>query len=94
MKTMNRRLSKLEDRFRPEGWKPRGVFGYLICVAGSKWRLEGATCQRCLWPDDTLFETVMFPEHNAGADEVTDDELEEWIASFPVQGLNAPKGTR
>lgn len=93
MKTMARRLSRLEDRFRPEGWKPRGVFGYLICVAGSKRRLEGATCQRSLWPDGTLFETVMFPEHH-GTDEVTDDEPERWIASFPVQGLNAPKGTR
>jgi hypothetical protein len=25
MNTMNRRLSKLEDRFRPVGWKPRGT---------------------------------------------------------------------
>jgi hypothetical protein len=93
MKTTNRRLSKLEDRLRPEGWKPRGQWRYLICVSGARRRLEGASCQRSLWPDGTLFEMVMFPEHSAGADEVTDDELERWIASFPVQGLNAPKGT-
>jgi hypothetical protein len=36
----------------------------------------------------------MFPEQTSGADELTDDELERWIATFPVQGLNAPKGTR
>jgi hypothetical protein len=36
----------------------------------------------------------MFPEHNAGADEVTDDELERWIATFPVLGLSALEGTR
>ncbi len=91
---MNRRLSKLEDRFRPARWKPRGVWRYLISMSGSKRSLEGATCQRSLWPDGTLFEMVMFPEHNAGAAEVTDDEPERWIATFPVEGLNAPKGTR
>ena len=92
MRTMNRRVSKLEDRFRPAGWKPRGVWRYLVSMSGSKLSLEGATCQRSLWSDGTLFEMVLFPEHHAGADEVTDDELERWIATFPVQGLDASEG--
>ena len=93
MKPMNRRLSKLEHRLRPAGWKPRGLLRYLVSRSGSKRTLEGATCQRSLWPDGTLFEMVMFPEHNAGAAEVTDDEMERWIATFPVHGLNTPAGT-
>src|SRR5271169_236334 len=93
MKTMNRRLSKLEDRFRPAGWKPRGLWRYLICRAGAKRTLDGATCQRTLWPDGTLFEMVRFRPNKDGP-EVTDDELERWIATFPVEGLTAPKGTR
>jgi hypothetical protein len=93
MKAMNRRLFKLEDRFRPVGWKPRKVLRLLIGMAGARRSLEGATCQRSLCPDGTLIETMWFHPHNDGP-EVTDDELERWIATFPVQGLNAQKGTR
>jgi hypothetical protein len=66
MKPMNRRLSKLEDRFRPAGWEPRGRWRYLVSVAGAKRTLEAATCQRSLWPDGTLFEMVMFSRTQLG----------------------------
>jgi hypothetical protein len=94
MRTMNRRVSKLEDRFRPAGGTPRGVRRYLVSMSGSQRSLGGATCQRSLWPDGTLFELVMFNDHGAGADEVTDDELERSTSTFPVHGLNAPDWTR
>jgi hypothetical protein len=46
--------------------------------------LEDATCRRTLWSDATLFEMVEFHKHNAGPDELTDEELDGWIESFPV----------
>ena len=87
MKTMNRRVTTLEDRFRPAGWKPRKVLRLLIGRAGAKRRLEGATCQRSLCPDGTLIETVRFYPHKDGP-EVADDELERWIVTCPVQWVS------
>ena len=47
-----------------------------------KWALT-PPCARTLWPDGTLFEMVEFNRHNAGS-ELTDEELDRWLESFPV----------
>jgi hypothetical protein len=57
----------------------------VIRIAGSKPSLEVATCSRTLWPDGTLFEMVQFNQHNEGSDEPTDQELDSWVESFPVE---------
>jgi hypothetical protein len=46
--------------------------------------LEDATCRRTLWPDGTVFEMIEFNKHNEGPDELTDEELDRWLESFPV----------
>jgi hypothetical protein len=40
--------------------------------------------RRTLWSDGTLFEMVEFIKHNAGPDELTDEELDGWLEGFPV----------
>jgi hypothetical protein len=60
----------------------RLVFGR----SGARPSLEGATCRRTLCPDGTLLETVAYTKHNDGPD-LTDEEIEQWIESFPVQTL-------
>jgi hypothetical protein len=54
-------------------------------MAGPKPSLEDATCSRTLWPDGTLLEMVRFRKHNEGPDDLTDEELDKWVASFQVK---------
>ena len=56
----------------------------MISMAGAEPSLEDATCTRTLWSDGTLFEMVEFNRHNEGPDELTDEELDKWLESFPV----------
>jgi hypothetical protein len=56
----------------------------MISMAGAKPSLEDARCRRTLWPDGTLFEMVEFNQHNEGPDELTDEELDTWVKTFPV----------
>jgi hypothetical protein len=55
-----------------------------ISMAGSEPSLEDATCRRTLWSDGTLFEMIEFNAHNTGPDELTEEELDAWLESFPV----------
>jgi hypothetical protein len=87
MTTVSRRLCKLEDQFRPAGWKPPKRFRLVLFMACTRRSLEGATCKRSIWPDGTLCELVRIGKTHEGAREVPDDEFEEWITSFPVEGL-------
>ena len=57
----------------------------VIEMAGSTPSLEGATCMRTQWPDGTLFETVRFNKRNDGPDELTQDELDRWVDTFPIR---------
>ena len=41
---------------------------------------------RTLCSDGTLLEMVRFDKYNAGPDELTDEELDRWVESCPVQG--------
>jgi hypothetical protein len=84
MKIIDQRLHKLEDRFGRANGRPRRCLRMMISMAGAKPSLEDATCRRTLWSDGTLFEMVEFRKHNAGRDELTDEELDRWLESFPV----------
>jgi hypothetical protein len=57
----------------------------VVEMAWAKPSLEGATCIGTLWPNGTLFEMVRFNKGNQGPDELTQDELDRWIESFPIQ---------
>ena len=45
--------------------------------------LEGATCRRTWWPDDTVNENVVLGTSSDGH-AVTDEELDEWVQGFPI----------
>ena len=84
MKTVTRRIRRLEDQFGSAG-RPRRHLRMVIKMAGARPSLEDATCKRTLWTDGTLFEMVQFNKHNEEPDELTDEELDRWVESFPVQ---------
>ena len=56
-----------------------------LCMTGAKPSLVGATCQRTLSPDGTLWEIIMhFTNHNYGR-ELEQDEIERWVDGFPIR---------
>jgi hypothetical protein len=83
MRAVVRRI-RLEDQFGSAMGKPRRRLRIMISMAGDKPSLEDATCRRTLWPDGSLFELVQFNAHNYGPDELTDEELDRWLESYPV----------
>jgi len=87
MKAIARRLRRLEDEFGPTDGKPRERFRLVLRPAGLRNpALEGATCRRTLCPNGTVLESVEFRTSSNGP-ELTQGELDEWVASFPVETL-------
>ena len=84
MNTVIRRLHRLEEQFAPAD-RPRRRIRLVLCMAGAKPSLVGATCQRTLSPDGTLWEIIMhFTNHNYGR-ELEQDEIERWVDGFPIR---------
>ena len=44
-------------------------------------------CNRTLFSNGAPFEMVHFNNHREGPDELTDEELDRWVESFPAQNL-------
>ncbi len=84
MKTVIRRLRRLEEQFVSAD-RPRRHLRIVIKMAGARPSLEDATCKRTLWADGTLLEMVQFNKYNERPDELTDEELDRWVESFPIQ---------
>jgi hypothetical protein len=84
MRAVVRRIDRLEDQFGAAYGRPRRRLRMMISMAGAKPSLEDATCRRTLCSDGTLMELVEFKQHNAGPDELTEEELDAWLESFPV----------
>jgi hypothetical protein len=87
MKTVIRRLARLEDRFAPPDQKPRKLLRIVVMQAGSNAGLDEAECTRTLCEDGTLLEVVDLSGSREGSGRLTDDELDRWVDSFPVQVL-------
>lgn len=83
MKTVTRRIARLEDRFVSAD-RPRRHLRIVLSMAGAKPCLDDATCKRTLCSDGTLLEVVRFNKRNKGPDELTNEELDKWVESFPV----------
>jgi hypothetical protein len=85
MKAIAKRLRRLEDQFGPADRKPRNYSRLVLRPAGlSKPDLENSTCRRTLWPNGTVHESIVLAPGNNGR-ELTDDELDRWVASFPIE---------
>lgn len=102
MTRITRRLNRLEDQFWPPAVKPRSRFRMI-----ARWvdpdapavrrqdrqpSFEKATCRRSLCPDGTLFEVVRLDKIYEDGDQPTDEELNRWIASFPIEPLSPWRG--
>ena len=53
--------------------------------------LENAECSRTLWPDGTLFEMVRLDHSGEGHAELSDEALDRFVESFPVQNSGGEK---
>jgi len=74
------RLQKLE-RHHTEA--QRGRFRIIVSRAGKPFDLATATCTRTLMPDGSLMEIVNV---NGSGHDLSDEELERFIQSHPVEG--------
>ena len=84
MKPVIRRLRRLEDQFGSAD-KPRPSFRLVVRDLGSKLCLADATCKRMLAADGTVMELVKFQNHDEGPDELTNEEMNRWVDSFPIE---------
>jgi hypothetical protein len=80
VKAIIKRLRRLEDQFGLADRQPRQYLRIVVERLGRTQRSEHATCRRTLWPDGTLFEMVHF-----GRDELTNEDLDRWIATLPIE---------
>jgi hypothetical protein len=94
MNTVIRRIGRLENRLHLAE-NPRQRIRLVVLRSDCKPSLRNATCQRTLWPNGTLFEMVQFNKHNDRPGELTTEELDRWVESFPVEVLpGQPPGSR
>ena len=89
MRALARRLGRLEDQIVTAD-KPRSRLRLMVMMAGSRPSLEDASCTRSLCKDGSLLELVRFERHNDRPDDLTDEELDDWVEMFPVLDLRQP----
>ena len=79
MRALDRRLRRLEQlQFEPA----REPIRVVISAVGSPLNLEKSTCERTLAANGLLTEFVHLDGRRA---DLTDEELNRWIASFPME---------
>jgi|SRR5580658_2758009 hypothetical protein len=83
VKAIAKRLRRLEDQFASANGKPRTVFRMMLSPTVRP-GLEGATCYRDLCADGTVSECIVLGTSSNGR-AITDDELETWVESFPIE---------
>jgi len=74
------RLQKLE---RQRSAITREPLRIVVSLAGKPLDLTKATCTRTLWPNGQLMEYVNLHGGDYG---LTDEDLERFIQSFPIEG--------
>jgi hypothetical protein len=89
MKTLGRRIQRLEDHFVCAD-RPQCRLRFVVCMAGARPSLEGATCRRSLCADGTLLELVRYANHNDGPEHLADDEINAWLDGFQIHDLRTP----
>ena len=86
MKTMTRRLVRLEARFpliQPDyGRGPRQRCRLIVGNLGRRLSLETSTCRRTLGTDGSLTEIVRLDGTREG---LSDADFEKFIESFPIE---------
>jgi hypothetical protein len=80
MRGLDNRLNKLESRWNPLK-EPLSRFRLVASKIGGPLNLEKSRCTRTLGPTGNLFEVVVM---EGSADELSDDELDQFVERFPV----------
>ena len=75
---VKRRLERLEQK-RSDA---RQRFRVVVCAIGRSLNLANSTCKRTLAEDGLLTEVVRL---DGSRDDLTDEELDRFVASFPLQ---------
>ena len=81
MKAIGRRVCRLEVRFAPRD-KPRERVRLVVHALGPEEGLQNATCQRTLGANGSLVEAVRL---NGSGDGLTDEDLDRFVESFPIE---------
>lgn len=88
MKTLAKRLVRLEDRFAPVqqdySRDPRKRHRLVVRRLGPAPNLEKSTCRRTLGRDGALFEMVRL---DGSRNDLSDAQLEKVIESLPIEKL-------
>jgi hypothetical protein len=97
MKTVIRRLNRIENQLCPPALRPRTRFRVVVWTVdpdalgvrrlGREPSFERATCKRSLCPDGTLWEVVHLDKIGEDGEQPTEAELNRWIAGFPIKPL-------
>ena len=86
MKTVIRRLARLEDRFAPAARRnPKHSVRLVVSLMDHPLSLETSTCTRTLnTANGYLTEVVRLDGIRGG---ITDDELDRFVEKFPVERI-------
>ena len=89
MKTVVRRITRLEEQFAPVRQRdyarnPRGRLRIVVCRMDRALRLETSRCRRMLNANGSLTEVVRLDGVRRG---LTDEDLEKFVQSFLVERL-------
>jgi ribosome-binding factor A len=86
MKAVTRRIAQLEEHLQVTR-DPRKRLCIVVSRVDRTPSLEDATCTRTLCHDGTLMEVVRLDQSRPGREELTDEELERWIETIPIDRL-------
>jgi hypothetical protein len=86
MRAIAKRLSQLENRIVSAA-RPLRCLRIRAILVGSRPTLKGAQCTRMLCADGSVLETVKYGIGDRDAAEVTAEEEDRWVKTFPVEDL-------
>jgi hypothetical protein len=86
MRAIAKRLSQLENRVVSAA-KPLRCLRIRAMLVGSRPTLKGAQCTRMLCADGSVLETVKYGIGDRDAAEITAEEEDRWVKTFPVEDL-------
>jgi hypothetical protein len=86
MQVRGKRIARLEEHLLV-AVNPRKRLSIVVMRVDRKPSLEGATCTRTLCPNGTIMQVIHLDQSRPGREELTDEELERWIETFPIVRL-------
>ena len=86
MRAVTRRVASLENQIWSPS-RPRERFRFVVGRRDGRHCLEHSTCKRTLCSNGTLMEMIRFGRCDCRSHDLTEEQLEAWVESFPVETL-------